>query len=141
MKTALADEGVRLVSVLQVRAAKKYRVEVTADLADGSRRRRYSDGIKYPKSVKKARAWAAKTSFAAVWRPTEHGVCMVRHSDARHNIEAEAQAQAPLPAGEQRPRDCQEHLEAAAARPEKRGGTREGGGRPSGTYGARLREL
>ena len=52
MKDTLTDEGGRLVSVLQVRAAKKYRVEVTADLADGSRKRWYSDGIKYPKSVK-----------------------------------------------------------------------------------------
>ena len=36
MKTTLADEGGRLVSVLQGRAAKKYRVAMTADLADGS---------------------------------------------------------------------------------------------------------
>ena len=58
---------------------------------------------------------------------------MVRLSDARHNIEADAEAQAPLPAREKRPWVCQEHLEAAAARPEKRGGTRKGGGRPSST--------
>ena len=67
---------------------------------------------------------------------------MVRLNDARHNIKAEAESQAPLPAREKRPRDSQEHLESAAARPEKHGATREGGGRPSGTYGAkRLREL
>ena len=96
MKTTLADEGGRLVSVMQVRAAKKYRVEVTADLADASRKRWYSDGIKYPKSVKKARDWAAEASFAVVWRPTEDGVCVVRLSNARHNIEAEAEAQAPF---------------------------------------------
>lgn len=32
MEATLADKGGRLVSVLQAKAAKKYRVEVTADL-------------------------------------------------------------------------------------------------------------
>ena len=68
MKTTFADKGGRLVSALQLRAAKKYRAEMTADLADGSRKRRYSDGIKYPKSVKTKTApdWAAEVSLAAV---------------------------------------------------------------------------
>ena len=131
MKTTLADEGGRLVSVLQVRAAKKYRAEVTVDLADGSRKRWHSDGIKYPKGVKtkNARDWAAEASFAAVWRPTEDGVCVVRLGDDRHNIEAEAEAQAPLPAREKRPRDCQawkqrRHVLTNAAELGKGGGGR-----------------
>lgn len=107
---------------------------VCADLADGSRTCRYSNGIRYPKSVRKARDWAAETKIAAVWRPTEE--CVVRLSDSKHKIEADAEA--PLPAREKRPRDCQEHSEAATAHLENRCGTREGASRPKGTSGTRM---
>ena len=107
---------------------------VCADIADGSRTCWYSNGIRYSKSVRKARDWAAEKNFAAVWRPT--GECVVRLSDSKHKIEADAEA--PLPAREKRPRDCQEHSEAATAHLENRCGTREGASRPKGTSGTRM---
>ena len=55
----------RVASVLQVKRAKKNSVEVTADLADeGSKKRWFGKGIKYPKCKTKVRYWAEEASFA-----------------------------------------------------------------------------
>ncbi|CAB1113286.1 unnamed protein product [Ectocarpus sp. CCAP 1310/34] len=74
-----------------------YRLEVTADLGGVTTRWR-TDCIKYPKSNKKARDWAAEAALAAVWRPS--------HCDRYATLSKDTSKFGPAPPRFKRPRDC-----------------------------------
>ena len=63
IRAALIQRGSTLLSVHLEKRAKKYWLEVTADLGGVSTRWR-SEYIKYPKSNKNARDWVAEEAFA-----------------------------------------------------------------------------
>ncbi|CAB1108368.1 unnamed protein product [Ectocarpus sp. CCAP 1310/34] len=117
--------------------AKQYRLEVTADLGGVTTRWR-TDCIKYPKSNKKARDWAAEAALAAVWRPS--------HCDRYATLSKDTSKVEPAPPRTKRPRDCclqdlfcgRDHCHTP---PAKRAAP-AGAGRPKGSFGRkRLHEM
>lgn len=125
----LGDGG--LVSIRLTKAKKSYRIDLVADLHEGPRTRWTSEAIKYPKSNKNRRDHDAEDKFLNDWWPYHSGGSIVpRLRDFRHDIEAAEEA-----TREKRPRDCHQSAAPDHARPEKRGGKREGAGRPRGSFG------
>lgn len=126
------DGSVGLVFVGLDMAKKSYRVHVVADFHEGRRTTTWkSTPIKYPRSDKKRRVKGPEAKFFKDWWPFHSGGSIVpRLRDYRHAIEADEAA-----AREKRPRDCHASTAAEDARPEKRGGKREGSGRPCGSFG------
>ena len=74
------------------------------------------------------RDWAGEERFADAWRPNHKSRLLPRLSDARRKLEAETE--------DSTLRQARTGLSTISedARPEKRGGAREGGGRPKGSY-------
>lgn len=134
IKEALTRRGGTVTAVRQVKGPKKYCLQLTADLADGSTRSWYSDSIKYPKRNKAARNWSAEVTFAVAWRPSHYsGSAVLSTDDAgyRSNV---APALAPRT---KQPRDCQPAPEIHTP-PAKRS-AREGGDRSKGGFARKKR--
>ncbi|CAN0395951.1 unnamed protein product [Pylaiella littoralis] len=113
--------------------SKSYRIHLVADLPEGVRNEWRSTPIKRPKGRKTGRDRGAEHKFFEDWWPSEGGNVVELLRDSRHRIEAEAEAEVAA-ARTKRPRDC--HVSTAEhERPEKRGGKREGAGRPCGSFG------
>ncbi|CAN0235697.1 unnamed protein product, partial [Ectocarpus fasciculatus] len=127
----LGDGGV--VSAGLDNKSKSYRIHLVADLPEGPRKEWRSTPIKRPKGRKTGRDRDAERKFFEHWLPSEGGNVVERLRDSRHRIEAEAETEAAA-ARSKRPRDCHDSA-AEHARPEKRGGKREGAGRPRGSFG------
>lgn len=136
IRDALTRRGGTLTLVTQVKSAKKYRLQLTADLSDGSSRMWRSDYIKYPKGQTKARDRSAEAKWAAAWRPSSSsGSAVLSTEDARRGSN-----DTPPPPREKRPRDCQPAAEILTPPPKRP--AYEGAGRPKGTFGRkRLRAM
>ncbi|CAB1109985.1 unnamed protein product [Ectocarpus sp. CCAP 1310/34] len=136
IRDALTRRGGTLTLVTQVKSAKKYRLQLTADLSDGSSSMWRSDYIKYPKGQTKARDWSAEAKWAAAWRPSSSsGSAVLSTEDARRGSN-----DTPPPPRGKRPRDCQPAAEILTPPPKRPG--YEGAGRPKGTFGRkRLRAM
>ncbi|CAN0542521.1 unnamed protein product, partial [Ectocarpus sp. 12 AP-2014] len=97
-----------------------------------------TDCIKYPKSNKKARDWAAEAALAAVWQPS--------HCDRYATLSKDTSKVEPAPPRTKRPRDCcQQDLSCGRDHchtpPAKRAAP-AGAGRPKGSFGRkRLHEM
>lgn len=130
IRESLTRRGGTLKAARQVKSSKKYRLHLTADLADGSSRVWYSEYIKYPKSNKQARDWSAEAKFAAAWRPSHSsGSAIVSEEGVSRRSDV-----TPAPPREKRKRDCQPTWSAIHTPPAKRA-AREGAGRPRGSFG------
>ncbi|CAB1103301.1 unnamed protein product [Ectocarpus sp. CCAP 1310/34] len=70
IRDALTRRGSTLTAVSQVKSAKKYRLQLTADLSDRTSRSWRSDYIKYPKGQTKACDWSAEAKWTVAWRPS-----------------------------------------------------------------------